>query len=114
MKVIIIVLSGLFALLPVKVPDNEKKQVKNEVVTIGPIPANNFLDINVNPQKLSELSKMRKYDIKIFNPNGNIVYSTTKEVSKFSVFTGGFPEGNYTLTLKVDTIQVRKDFSVKH
>lgn len=114
MKLAFIVLSIFLSAYSVKDPD-KKNMEKSDVLVFESVPANNFLDIQINEKIFTSASKKSpKYDIKVLNVRGTVVYSSVKEVSKFSIFTGGLVDGNYVLTLKVDSVQYQKDFSVKH
>jgi hypothetical protein len=84
---------------------------------ISPDPVNNYLDvkIDVNRNAITGTPKEEfSAYFQIINPRGALVYTATKHVGKFSIFTGGLPEGEYRISCRVDTMLLQRNFAVKH
>lgn len=85
-----------------------------QAFTILPNPANNYLEVKINCSSSEEGKKVAPSLVKVFNSQGVMVYSGTKEAKQFSIFTGGLPEGEYKITCRVDTSTFKQNFQVKH
>jgi hypothetical protein len=97
--------------------NNINDSKKEQVLVISSDPVNTFLDIKIKSSLLFQEDSLKnplKVEVKIFNQKGIIVYSATKSVSDFDIFTGGLPEGNYTISCKICNRQLQRDFVVKH
>lgn len=93
------------------------KKTGDELVSISPSTANNYLDVIVNQQMLmnkDSSSKLAEIAVQIVNNEGMPVFSSTKSVNQFSIFTGGLPEGEYELSCQLGTTVVKRRFAVKH
>jgi hypothetical protein len=92
---------------------------KNEqafVISLGPV--NTFLNVKMVKsgflQSEDTLKNPLKIEVKVINKKRIMVFSATKNVYEFDIYTGGLPDGSYTIFCKVYHQQFQKDFEVKH
>lgn len=97
-----------------KDPNSRNSATNDQALFAGPNPANNFLDVKIKPELITSDTEGLIYEVKVFNQKGAVVFSATKQAKEFSIFTGGLPDGTYKVACKIDTIQVTKEFSVRH
>ncbi len=97
-------------------PSNDNKGNNDQVFVLSSDPVNDFLDIKIKSVLLQDdsLKAPLKIEVKILNQKGIIVFSATKSASEFTIFTGGLPEGAYTILCKIASTQSQKNFAVKH
>jgi hypothetical protein len=97
-------------------PNNDNKDNDGQVFLLSSDPVNNFLDFKIKSEFLQKdsLKTSLKIEVKILNQKGILVFSATKSISEFTIFTGGLPEGAYTILCKVCNTQSQKNFAVKH
>jgi hypothetical protein len=110
---IVLLASGFTPLLKKEKPHlNGNPEEKSFIIM--PNPANNYLDVKINYNSPDTGKRSVASFVKVFNSQGVMVYSATKEAKQFSIFTGGLPEGEYKITCKVDTSMFKQNFLVKH
>ena len=122
MRLSIFIFVVLFAISPIKAlsvnsSKDDPGKTEDQTLVMSPSPVNKFLDVKIRGELLIKGSADKaslKYEVKILNQKGMMVFSTTKTLDQFSIFTGGLPEGEYNFVCKVDTLQIQKSFSVKH
>lgn len=85
-----------------------------QLFIILPNPANNYLEVKINYSSADTGKNVISSFVKVFNSQGVMVFSATKEAKQFSIFTGGLPEGEYKITCRVDTSTFKQTFQVKH
>ena len=98
-------------------PDNLPKSSEQVLITT-PNPINNHLEVRFNQDSVAQWDSFKgkpiDIQVQIVNSAGMLVYSSTKNVSQFSVFTGGLLNGEYQILCKVGVVVYRRSFQVKH
>ena len=94
----------------------DKAKANEKTFSVLPNPVNNFLEVKMNQSLISEKDTSQKLVIQVLitNQKGIMVYSSTKSVYQFSIFTGGLPGGEYEITCKVNEMVSKQNFTVKH
>lgn len=105
---------GTFADFESRAYNPEEKVSKEQILELSPNPANNFLDIKINTQIIGHNANVVRCEVKVLNKAGILVFSSVKQTYQFNIFTGGWPDGDYLFQCKLDTVQVQKEFTVKH
>ena|SRR6266542_986895 len=93
------------------------KKTGEELVIVSPSPVNKYLDVVINQQMLinkDSIANLTGIAVHIINHEGMLVFSSTKNVYQFSIFTGGLPEGEYEISCHLLTTIVKRKFTVKH
>lgn len=93
------------------------KKTGDELVIVSPSPVNKYLEVVINQQLLinkDSSTKITGIGVQIINQERMLVFSSTKNVYQFSIFTGGLPEGEYEISCQLLTTVVKRKFTVKH
>jgi hypothetical protein len=122
MRLSVFIFVVLFSMCSTKALSNNSSKddpgkTEDQTMVMSPNPVNKFLEIKIKSELLIKAGASKdglKYEVRILNQKGMMVFSTTKNIDQFSIFTGGLPEGEYDFVCKVDTLQIKKSFSVKH
>jgi len=116
--------SVLIVLMTLNLPNHSKKEppysykkVDEQSIFLMPDPADRYLEVRIVINWISKndsLKRSRNIQVQVVNMKGIMVYSSTKNVNEFSIFTGGLPEGKYSITCQIDTVLFKRNFGVKH
>lgn len=94
---------------------NTSKNNGGELVITSSNPVNNYLDVIINKEEVDKDTSVKSgIGVQIVNHEGTLVFSSTKSVNQFSIYTGGLPEGEYELSCKLGSTVLKRKFAVKH
>jgi hypothetical protein len=112
---ILLIFSSSYSLKGGKLDD--KTKINEQSLMISSNPVNNYLEVNIDRRLSNDkdtITNLSGFLVQVINQKGILVYSSTKNIYQFSIFTGGLPNGPYEISCQVGTMVLKRSFMVKH